>query len=109
MADNQAAADGKGFRGDMHRVGQGVETIKDDVANLARGTADAAASGMTELKSAAVQAADAAKQKLGEAQDAARQFSESVRKFVVGHPMASLGIAAGVGMLAGMVLLRPRS
>lgn len=86
----------------MHGMGQDLGAIKSDVASLGRGAADAARSGMAELRHGAENAITEAK---ATASDAAASF----RCRVASHPMASVSIAAAAGVLIGMVLCRSRS
>lgn len=119
MAQNQSS-DGKTFSNDMNRVGQGVGAVKDDVKSLAHDAADAARSGMTELKQGAHHAVDAAKDKLhrvGEAahekfdevKQAAEHAGQSLKQVIARNPITSIGVAAGIGMLVGLAFFRPRS
>jgi ElaB/YqjD/DUF883 family membrane-anchored ribosome-binding protein len=52
---------------------------------------------------------DAAKNKLGEAGESVVHATESLRDTIGRHPVASIGIAAGAGMILGLILFRPRS
>ncbi len=119
MATNQSS-DGTSFGNDVSRLGQGVGALKDDVKSLAHNAADAARSGVAELKQGAHHALDAAKEKLhnageaahekfDEARHAAEHAAQSLKGLIAKHPVASIGIAAGVGMLVGLALFRPRS
>lgn len=101
--------DGSGFKSDVHRLGQGVDALKTDVANLAHGAVDAARSGASELRQGAQHAVDIAKDKYAGAKDAACEATDSLKQTIARNPLASIGIAAGVGMLIGLVVFRPRS
>ena len=117
---NSQTADGFGSNSDAHGFGKGVEMLKSDVANLGRGVADAARTATSEFGHGAKHAVDAAKDKLVEVKDMARDHYEgakeaagdaadSVKDAIARNPLASVGIAAGVGLLLGMVLARSRS
>ena len=106
---NTPTADGSSFKSDLQGLGRGVDTLRADVGNLAHGAADAARSGMSELREGAHHAVDVAKSKLGDAKDAAADAAHSLKGVIVRHPVTSIGIAAGVGILIGMVLSRSRS
>lgn len=101
--------EGTGFKNDVHRLGLGVDAIKTDVANLAHGAVDAARSGAAELRHGAQHAVDVAKDKYGSAKDAACEATDSLKHTIARNPLASIGIAAGVGLLIGLVVFRPRS
>ena len=96
------ASDGAGFRQDVRGLGQGLDTLKTDVGNLARGAVDAARSGTAELREGAQDAVAAAK-------DSAVEAADSLKSAIGRNPLASIGIAAGVGVLIGMIMCRPRS
>jgi ElaB/YqjD/DUF883 family membrane-anchored ribosome-binding protein len=101
--------DASGFQKDMQRLGDGMGTLKDDVKEVGHEAYDAARSGAAQLSKGAHQAVDVAKHKLGEAGESVVQATESLRQTVGRHPVASIGIAAGVGMILGLILFRPRS
>lgn len=103
------ATDGTGFKQDLQGLGDGIGTLKADVRNLAHGAVDAARSGAAELRQGAQHAVEAAKEKLDGAKQAAADATDSFRGVVTRHPIASIGIAAGVGVLVGMILSRSRS
>lgn len=108
MANTQAL-DGTGFKQDVDRLGQGVDTLKTDVKNLAHGAADAARSGVAELRQGAQHAVEAAKDKFESARGSAADAAESLKSVIARNPVASIGIAAGVGLIIGLVMFRPRS
>jgi ElaB/YqjD/DUF883 family membrane-anchored ribosome-binding protein len=68
-----------------------------------------ARSGAAQLSKGAHHAVDVAKNKLGEAGESVVHATESLRDTVGRHPVASIGIAAGIGMIVGLILFRPRS
>ena len=93
--------DGSSFKQDLHRLGQGVDTLKSDMSSLAHGAADTARSGVAELR-------DGAKEKVQAVKTAATSAAHSVRDVVVRHPVASLCVAASVSLVFGMFLARRR-
>lgn len=108
------------FKRDIDGMANSATAIKNDVANLAHGAVDAARSGAGELRDGAKRAVDTAKAKLGDAADMARDEYEVVKhkaadaaksltETVAAHPIASIGIAAGVGIVVGLLLSRPRA
>lgn len=99
----------KGFKHDLHRLGEGVDALKADGRALAQGTADAARSGVAEIQQGAKHAVDVAKDKFDDAKHAAGDAADSLKDVIARHPMSSIGIAAGVGLLIGMAMCRPRS
>ncbi len=50
-----------------------------------------------------------AKDRLLEAKGAVSDTADSLRERIARNPVTSVGLAAGVGLLIGLVLLRPRS
>lgn len=119
MATTQAS-EGTGFKQDVHRLGQGVDALKADVSSLAHGAVDAARSGVAELRQGAQHAVETAKDKFEGAKDMAREryegakdsaadAADSLRHVIARNPLASIGVAAGVGILIGLVMFRPRS
>ena len=110
---NSKAPDGTGFKQDVHRMGQGVGAIKADVSSLAHGAVDAARSGVSELRHGAQHAVEAATDTAHDmyvgARKAAACSADSVKELIVRNPVASVGIAAGVGLVIGMVMRRARS
>ncbi len=112
--------DGTGFKQDMHNLGQGVNTLKADVGNLAHGAADAVRSGVSELRQGAQHAVEVAKDKLHDAGDMAREkyqdakktaahAADSMKTIIVENPIKSIGVAVGLGMLLGLYFFRSRS
>ena len=100
-------------------MGRHAGALKNDVAELAHDVSQTARSGASELRDGAIHTVDAAKVKLGHAADIAKDEYEVVKhkaveigkslKDVMGnHPMATVGVIAGIGILVGMVLSRPR-
>lgn len=100
--------DGTGFKHDMQGLGRGLDTLKNDVGSLAHGAADAARSGVAELREGAHHAVDAAKGKLEDARKATADAATSLKDVIVRNPVTSIGLAAGLGILIGMVMCRSR-
>jgi ElaB/YqjD/DUF883 family membrane-anchored ribosome-binding protein len=102
-----------GFKQDATRLGDDVHTLKADLGIVATDAMAAARSGARsgahELHESARQVVDTAKEQLASAQDTAREAKDSFAGVVRRHPLASIGIAAGVGLLISMVVFRPRS
>jgi len=103
------ASETTGFREDLQGMGQTMSELKDDFSNLAHGAADAARSGAAELHLGARHAVEAAKGKAREAADAAGEATDSLRGVIARNPLASIGIAAGAGVLLGLLVLRSKS
>lgn len=95
-----------GFKQDVRHLGEGVQTLKADVSNLAHGAADAARSGAAELRDGAHHAIEVAKENLVAAKDKAAEATETVKSAITRHPLTSIGIAAGVGVIIGMIVFR---
>lgn len=108
MANSQSS-DISGFKRDVQNLGEGIDTLKSDVGGLARTAADAARSGVAELKQGARDAVGTAKDKLDDVKASAADTAESMMSVIARNPLASVGIAAGVGLLVGLILSRPRS
>ncbi|GEM_PF-4125597 len=90
-----------------------------DTATDSLTAADMARTAGTEVRQGVEHAVEAAKLKLTEvkgramhqvdiARTGAHDATESLRDVVVRHPLASIGIAAGVGLLIGAIFIRPR-
>ena len=103
------ALDGTGFKQDMSRLGQGVDTVRTDVSTLAHGAVDAARSGVAELRQGAQNAVNTARDKYEDAKEVTADAAASVKDLITRNPVASVGIAAGVGLLLGLILGRHRS
>lgn len=108
MAISHSAGD-TGFKSDLQRLGHGVDTLKSDVGELAHDAAEAARSGAAEVRQGARQALDAAKDKFTEVKGSATDATHSLQDLIGRHPLASVGIAAGVGVVLSLILFRPRS
>jgi len=100
--------DGTGFKHDMQGLGRGLETLKTDVGTLAHAAADAARSGVAELRDGASHGVDAAKGKLEDARKATADAAHSLKEVIVRNPVTSIGLAAGLGILIGLVMSRSR-
>jgi ElaB/YqjD/DUF883 family membrane-anchored ribosome-binding protein len=101
MANNKPH-DGTRFKQDVHGLGEGVHALKVDVNNLGRGAVDAVRSGASELRRGVKHAVDGAR-------DAVTNSAGSVRGVIARNPVASVGIAAGVGVVIGLILRRTRA
>jgi ElaB/YqjD/DUF883 family membrane-anchored ribosome-binding protein len=95
------------------KAGAGIKKearrVKADVEDVAEGAADAAHSGVDELREGAERAVAVVKDKLEEAKGTAIDATHTVRDFVTRNPLASVGIAAATGLLLGLAMRRPRS
>ncbi len=105
---------------DADTIGAGVSEATAGVAHAVRGAGDGARAGIAEMRHGAQHVVEAAKDKLHSAQHmVAERASETkhavedgyagLKHTIVRNPMASVGIAAGVGVLVGLLLCRPRS
>lgn len=102
-------SDASGMRHGNPELKQSVEHLRTDLRTVAHDAADVARAGVGELRQGASHAVDVAKEKFDEAADVAAEATESVRGIVARHPIASIGIAAGVGIVLGMLICRPRN
>ena len=101
---NTPTNDGGGFKQDINRMGQSVDTLKHDVGDLADSAADAARQGASELRNTARHALDAAKEKFEGAKETAADAARSLTGVIKRHPVASVAVVAGAGLLIGMLL-----
>lgn len=102
-------SDGTGFKQDLRGLGQDVATIGADVKHLAQDAVGTARSGANELRHSADHAVDAATAKLEEARKLAVDTAHSLKDILARHPVASISVIAGVGLLVGLLISRPRS
>lgn len=107
MATTQLSND-TGFKQDVQNLGRGVATLTSDVGSLAHEAVDVARSGGAEIRQGAQHAVEAAKEKFEGAKDAAAAAAHSFTNAVSRHPVASISIAAGVGLAIGLVVFRLR-
>jgi ElaB/YqjD/DUF883 family membrane-anchored ribosome-binding protein len=98
----------------------GIDTLKADLNNASRASLDAARASAADLGKAAAHAAEAAREGVHgakafahdtyeQAKHAATETADSLKHVIARNPMASVGIAAGLGILIGLVVFRPRS
>ena len=90
---------------DVHRlrsdVGHLKEDLQGDLTGIAHDAIGAARTGVTQAKRAV-------QKRMRDARETGAMASETVKEQVTAHPLASLGIAAGVGLLIGVYLMRGR-
>lgn len=96
-------------KSDLHRTGSNLDNLKADVAGLAHGASQAVHSGAAQLQHTGADALELAKEKLAQGKHAAEDATASVSKLITENPLASIGIATGVGILIGLIMGRPRS
>lgn len=117
---NPSNSDSSPFQSDAHRVAAGVDALKADISGIAHAAADSARSGGAELRQHAHQAVDQAKQKLAHAgevvhekldsaKETAVDASDALKGVISRNPISSIAVAAGVGILIGLVVSRNRS
>jgi ElaB/YqjD/DUF883 family membrane-anchored ribosome-binding protein len=96
----------------VDRVRDGADSLSADVKHIAHGTADAARAGVAEIRQGAHHAVESARNAVNEtyqdARESAVRTAESVKAVVSRNPFTSIGIAAGVGILLGVVISRSR-
>lgn len=97
------------FKHDLSRIGEGAGAVSAGVKDIAHSAIDAAHSGAAELRHGAHNAIDSAKHKLEAAEHSAADAVHSLKELIVRNPATSIGIAAGVGVILGLFLFRPRS
>lgn len=106
---NTLTPDSTTFKHEVQGLGRDIDTLKTDITHMAHDAAHAARSGATELRQGAMNAVESAKDKLEGAKDSAVEAAASLKDLISKNPVASIGIAAGVGLLIGLVVFRPRS
>lgn len=84
---------------EAHTASEMARTAGTEVRHGVEHAVEAAKLKMTEVKGRAMDQVDAARA-------SAHDATESLRDTVVRHPIASIGIAAGVGIVIGAILLR---
>lgn len=112
MASPQTV-DGSEFKHDVRNLGQGVDALKADIGQLGRAGLDAAHSGAAELRQNAQHAVEVAREKAHEnyekAKESVTHAAHSMKDVITHNPIASIGIAAGVGLLLGLIVSRSRN
>jgi ElaB/YqjD/DUF883 family membrane-anchored ribosome-binding protein len=103
---NTQANESTGFRQNMHGLREDAVLIAGDLKTIAGDTLSTARAGATELTDAARRATEAAKARLQDTSKVASDAAGTITDTIVKHPMASLGIAAGAGLVIGLLLHR---
>ena len=88
-----------GFSDDIEKLGEDVSRIKDDLAETAHDVAEAAASGISMAKRGVTDSIESAKK---QGKRAAKSLAEQIEE----KPWTSVAIAAGAGIVLGMLLSR---
>ena len=87
-----------------------LHQVVTDAESLLRATADQTSAGASELRARVQSTLDRAKSSLGEFQaaavDRAKAASKATDDYVHDNPWQSVGVAAGVGLLIGLLLSR---
>ena len=92
---------GKNFSDDVQKLAADISQIKHDLGGLARDVSAAAQSG-------AGAATDQVKQTFDTVKKQSVAAAETVGDTMSKHPVASVGIALGVGFLVGLAISRAR-
>lgn len=95
-SSTEIASNERGFKNDVHRLGEYVGQLHDDLSGIAKGVGEVAQSGVVAAKESGRNAMVAAKE-MGELKTA------TLRKSIATHPGATMGVAVGVGILVGFV------
>jgi len=90
---------GDNLKGDVRRVGEDLTQIKDNLSSTAHDVAAAARSGYAAAKERAASTYEGARERGLEA-------TETLQARIKESPVTSVAIAAGVGLLLGIVLAR---
>ncbi|MBL8876233.1 MAG: DUF883 family protein [Phycisphaerae bacterium] len=88
-----------GFSDSIEKLGDDVSRIKDDLAETAHDVAEAAASGVSMARR---QVADTVKMARKQSREAAKTLAEQIEE----KPWTSVAIAAGAGVVLGILLSR---
>lgn len=100
---HNASSDGiDSLKKNFNSMGEHASHLKDDVAMLGRDVADTAKAGMSAAKEQVNKGLEYSKEK-GE------QSVKAAHDFVVDRPLTSIAIAAGVGLVVGMLMCRGRN
>ena len=105
--EHTGTTDGLAPRNEAGRVGAGV--LRDDLGALAADAAKLMRDGAAGIHDGADRAMTQAEDKLHDVERAGAEGVASLKCAVAKNPMASLGIAAGVGLVIGLLVFRPRS
>ncbi len=90
------------FRDSMQQLGDRAGEVKDDLSGLAQDAMSAAKAGVHSVSGDLRRTVDAGKKGAADAMDdLTNRISE--------HPLASVGIAAAVGIAIGLLFFRPRA
>ena len=92
------------------RLLQDLNQVVTDAESLLRATADQTSAGASELRARVQSTLDRAKSSLGDFQaaavDRAKAAGKATDDYVHDNPWQSVGVAAGVGLLIGLLLPR---
>ncbi|HEY1394734.1 DUF883 family protein [Roseateles sp.] len=92
------------------RLLQDLNQVVTDAESLLRATADQTSAGASELRARVQSTLDRAKSSLGDFQaaavDRAKAAGKATDDYVHDNPWQSVGVAAGVGLLIGLLLTR---
>ena len=105
--EHTGTTDGLAPRKEAGRVGAGV--LREDLGALATDAKQLMRDGAAGIHDGADRAVTQAKEKLHDIERAGADAAASLKCVVARNPMASLGIAAGVGLVIGLLVFRPRS
>ena len=97
----------------LEKVTQDVEQLIADTKKLLNDASDAGSQGVSEIKSEGVALLDRALERLNESKNQAAKAGDyalcKARSSIHEHPMASLGLAALLGVIVGTLIIRKSS
>lgn len=96
------------FTSDAQRPGAGVETPAPDLRKPTLDAASAVRAGAAEMRDGAPRAIKSDEPRVSAATDAAADSASTVTSVLSRHPLTSIGLAAGAGVLVGRFILRSR-
>ncbi|MFZ4573974.1 MAG: DUF883 domain-containing protein [Phycisphaerales bacterium] len=88
---------------------RGAAGLKHVLGDIATDAAKLVRHGAHELRHEAEATVAAAKHSLHDAESAGADAAASLKNAIVKNPITSLGIAAGIGLVVGLLVFRPRS
>jgi len=91
-----------GLREGLQQVGEDAERIKEDISAMGHTIAKTARTGAAAAK-------EGVKEGVEKARERGEMLVESLSDRVVQRPLTSLAIAAGAGVVLGLLIFRPRA
>ena len=103
MAKANASLNGSNKAASVEDLSEQIDILKNDLSNLTQALSDYGVAKSNDAKRAAQQTAAEVQ---NASRDAARKAQAQAEEFVHNQPATSLGLAAGIGFLVGMMTAR---